>query len=82
MDDGTKISYARDFSEKFDQIRATTSVIQDALLGSPRTNGVGFDERLVDIWKMQKKIYDGVDGVRNVLWVIAVTVIAHVVHHW
>jgi hypothetical protein len=82
MDQDTQLGYARDFAEKLGSMQGNTQVIQDALLGSPKTNGVGIDERLVDLWKMQKQCYDRLDGVRNILWVIASTLLVHTIHHW
>jgi hypothetical protein len=82
MHQDTQLGYARDFAEKLESLRGNTQVIQDAVLGSPRTNGVGLDERLVDLWKMQKQCYDRLDGVRNILWVIASILLIHTVHHW
>ena len=82
MHQDTQLGYARDFAEKFEGIQGNTQVIQDALLGSPRTNGVGLDERLLNSWKMQKQCYDRLDGIRNILWVIASILLIHTVHHW
>jgi len=82
MHQDTQVGYARDFSEKLEGIQGNTQAIQDALLGSPRTNGAGLDERLVDSWKMQKQCYDRLDGIRNILWVIASILLVHTVHHW
>jgi len=82
MHQDTQQGYARDFAEKLASMQGNTQVIQDALLGSPRTNGVGVDERLVDLWKMQKKCYDRLDGIRNAFWVIASILLVHTIHHW
>lgn len=82
MHQDTELGYAGEFSENIKDVRANTQVIQDVLLGSHRTNGVGLDERLVDLWKMQKQSYDRLDGIRNVLWVIALLVLIHTVRHW
>ena len=82
MHQDTQLGYAREFSENLKAVRGNTQVIQDVLLGGPRTNGVGFDERLVDLWKMQKKSYDRLDGIRNILWIIALTILIHTVRHW
>lgn len=82
MHQDTELGYARDFSEKLRSLQGNTQAVQDALLGSPRTNGVGIDERLVDIWKMQKQCYERLDGVRNVLWVIATMLLIQTIHHW
>ena len=82
MHQDTKLGYGRDFAEKLEGIQRNTQVIQDALLGSPRTNGVGLDERLLDRWKMQKQCYDRLDGIRSILWVIASTLLFHTIRHW
>jgi len=82
MHQDTELGYARDFSEKLQSVQGNTQAIQDALLGSPRTNGVGFDERLIDLSKMQKQSYDRLDGIRNILWVIALILLIHTARHW
>jgi hypothetical protein len=76
------LEYARDFSEKLQLVQVNTQVIQDALLGSPRNNGIGIEERLADLWKMQKQSYDRLDGIRNILWIIASILLAHTARHW
>jgi hypothetical protein len=82
MHEDTQLEYARGFAESLKDVQACTQVIQDAMLGTPRTNGVGFDERLVDLWKMQKQSYERLDGIRNILWVIALIALIHTARHW
>jgi hypothetical protein len=82
MHQDTELGYARDFSEKLQSVQGNTQAIQDALLGSLRTSGVGLDERLVDLSKMQKQSYDRLDGIRNILWVIALILLIHTARHW
>lgn len=82
MHQDTELGYARDIAEKLEDMQGNMQAVQDALLGSPRTNGVGLDERLVDLWKIHKQCYDRLDGVRNILWVIAFILLIHTIHHW
>jgi len=47
MHQDTELGYARDFSGKLHSLQGNTQAIQDALLGSPRTNGVGIVPRVL-----------------------------------
>lgn len=82
MHEDTQLEYAREFADGLKDVQGNTQVIQDVLLGSPRTNGVGFDERLVDLWKIQKQSFDRLDGIRNILWIIALIILIHTARHW